>query len=249
MQKNHNDGNQIQCKSWNEYFNLNKFDVIDNNPPVYFDDQNTFHNPNNLSIKFLPSNTPIHTYIQDTSDIIILVNFTSSNNGLFVYSFLPYGRNQPLGIPVSDKIHNYANIILNKLALIQFGFIHIRRGDFLDNKKLAPPYGTRPYTSPPFVSNFIKNKFSTNYSIIISNNEVEFQNQIKMLLPNFKIYIEDDLWRYLPNNITFDNYDKYIILNEIANRCNVNIGTYGYIRLGKKYDYTLYHHFTNTNTI
>ena len=53
------------------------------------------------------------------------------------------------------------------------------------------------------------------------------------LLNNYNLIFEDKYFEYLPDNIKNDNYSIYLISNEIANKAEINIGTHGYVRLGK----------------
>ena len=126
------------------------------------------------------------------------------------------------------------------MNLNDYVFIHIRRTDFLYNKILAPPYGSQVYTTPEFISTFVK-KYIKNKTIFISTDERDskYKEKINELLNDYTIIFEDKIMSHLPEEIINDNYQIYLILDEISRNARVNIGTTGYVRLGDKYDYCL----------
>jgi len=225
--------------TWSIYLNLDNINNLEKKPPFSFNNNGGI--VTDLSIAYYPSNILINNidHIDHSVDIIALVNYDSVDN-LKRYSYLPTWTPQKRKYPTSDLLINYAKMILSKFNLDRFTFIHIRRGDFLDNYKLAPPKGTRPYTSAEYVSNFIK-KYITNKKIIIATDEKDFdyKKKLVMLLQSYKLIFEEEYYKYLPNNILNDNYCIYLILHEIARRADINIGTYGYVRIGDKYDLSL----------
>lgn len=176
-------------------------------------------------------------------DVIVLVNYYDKSSGLKPWSYINFNEindYSQIKYTTSNLLKNYAKKIISKLNLGKFTFIHIRRGDYLNNIVLAPPKGTEPYTSPEFISNFIKSKI-TNKKIIVATDEKDSRYKQKLieLLDNYDIIFEEEYFKYLPKNIINDNYCVYLISNEIAVNAEINIGTHGYVRLGEKYDYTL----------
>ena len=221
--------------------NINKINNLEINPPFSFSDNGDILTE--LSIAYYPSNTPMHKMNKDV-DIIALVNYNDDISGLKIDSHLRPSLITHLLISynirmnrysTSDILKKYATQIISKFKLKDFTFIHIRRGDFLDHHYLAPPKGTRPYTTPEFVSNFIK-KHVTNKTIIIATNEKDqnYKKKLVEFLDNYKIIFEEELLNHLPTNILNDNYCVYLILHEIAKQSRINIGTCGYTRLGDK---------------
>tara|TARA_B100000123_G_scaffold264642_1_gene234871 strand:+ start:2912 stop:3160 length:249 start_codon:yes stop_codon:yes gene_type:complete len=57
-----------------------------------------------------------------------------------------------------EEIISECKNIINKNNLENYIFLHIRRGDYLYNKKLAPPYGSCKYTSSIYIKNFLDKK-------------------------------------------------------------------------------------------
>ena len=74
---------------------------------------------------------------------------------------------------------------------------------------------------------------------ILMNHSHRVQKELKKLMIHKNIIFENDMYKYLPNEIVSDNYSIYLILHEIAKKAYINIGTCGYVRLGHKYDYCL----------
>ena len=241
LQQKHNNNKAInKDNNWSSYFNIDNIDNLEKNPPFSFSNNGDIITK--LSVNYYPSNTPLNK-MNNEVDIIVLVNYYDKVSGLKTYSYISFNEinNYPqIKYSTSDLLKNYANNIISKLNLNKFTFIHIRRGDFLNNKVLAPPKGTLPYTSPSFVANFIKSKIK-NKNIVIATNETDpkYKKKLLELLNNYNLIFEDKYFEYLPDNIKNDNYSIYLISNEIANKAEINIGTHGYVRLGKKYHYRL----------
>ncbi|VVU94906.1 hypothetical protein CPAV1605_631 [seawater metagenome] len=253
LDRYHNNGKEVDYP-WEKYLNIDKINNLETNPPFSFSDNGDILTE--LSIAYYPSNTPIHK-MRKNVDVIALVNYNDGKSRLKTYSslkqtpainFLIKYNIKMNRYYTSDILKNYATQIISKFKLENFTFIHIRRGDFLDNYSLAPPKGTRPYTSPQFISNFIKiKKKINNKTIIIATNEknMDYKKKLVEYLDNYKIIFEEELINDLPTNILNDNYCIYLILHEIAKQSKINIGTCGYVRLGDKYTYRLAHYQTD----
>ena len=146
-------------------------------------------------------------------DIIALVNYNDYKQKLYIYSGLPTINNEKItNYTISNSLKSYANKIMYNLNLSKFTFIHIRRGDILDNYVHTPPKGTRPFTSAEFVTNFIKEK-TKNKTIIVATdeNDLNYKKKIIKLLNNYKVIFEEEYYKYLPDNISNDNYCIYLI--------------------------------------
>lgn len=222
---------------WDEYFNLSGISNV--SPKIIFNYKENGDLITNKKIGYYSSNTSLSN-IDQSCDIIALVNYENPSARMNVYRML--GACRPISFNISDKYKQIVNNLISGLKLNQFATLHIRRTDFLDNHILAPPHGTRPYTSPEFISTFIKEKLPNNLPIIIFTNEPEksYKQDITKLLRNKnKILFEENLYNYIPENIYKNNYSIYIVLHEIACRAQINVGTTGYVRLGNKYDLTL----------
>ena len=227
--KKHNNDILIdKNKKWSDYFEWTDFhQYIETKPIITFNDNYNINT--NLSYKYFDPSITKPENIDDNIDLIIYSFWNNPKTGLKPYSlhkFYPkLGWNYPL-IKVSSVIRQIVDKILNRLGLNMFNpyvFLHIRRGDFLHNKQLAPPVGTIAYTSPKYISEFISNK-NIKDTIVISSNEKDttYYEDLKKLLSN-KLIFEDELFKNLDD--TYDNYQKYEILNEIANRSKINIYT------------------------
>lgn len=238
--------------TWNTYLNTDKIKNLETNPPFSFGDNGDIIT--DLSIKYYPSNISLNN-IDNSVNIIALVNYNNDVTGLKRWSHLSINKE----LNIFDKIKlkqfsskkyltsnlliNCANKIISELKLEDFAFIHIRRGDFLDNRISAPPNGTRPYTSPKFVSNFIRQNVKNKIIIIATNeHDLDYKKKIVELLDGYTIIVESDILKHLSDNISKDNYCVYIILHEIAKKAKTNIGTTGYVRLGNTYHYRLSEH-------
>lgn len=248
--KNNNNKPINKNHSWSTYLSIDNIDNLEKNPPFSFSNNGDI--VTDLSVTYYPSNTPLDK-MDNKVDIIALVNYNDIISGLKSYSYLSIKyhknyhkikkilfNNPPIKYSTSNLLKSYANTIISKLNLEKFTFIHIRRGDFLDNHILAPPKGIRPYTSSDFVSNFIKSRI-TNKNIIVATNEKnsEYKKTLVELLDDYNVIFEEEYFKYLPDNILNDNYCIYLISHEIARKAETNIGTHGYVRLGNKYDYRL----------
>ena len=186
LEKGHNNNNTAY-ESWERYFNLDKAKSLEKNPPFSFDSNGDIIS--NMSIKYYPSNCQLHK-IKNDVDIVVIYNFDNSNGKLFKSSFLePKIKNKikkiyylseinKYELPTSNLLIGHAENIIYKLKLNNYAFLHIRRGDFLDNHILAPPKGTRPYTTPEFICNFIKNKIDLK-TIFISTAEKDLSYKKK----------------------------------------------------------------------
>lgn len=237
----HNLGKQVNKNhTWGTYLNMSNIDNVETNAPFSFSNNGDIET--DLSVAYYPSDTPLDK-MDNNVDIIALVNYNDAASKRYIYSHLTINnyRNYPLvKYSTSNLLKNYAATIISKQNLDKFTFIHIRRGDYLDNSILAPPAGVRPYTSPGAVSNFIKTHTLTK-TIIIATNErdLNYKNTLVNLLDNYTIIFEEELQTHLPPNIFNNNYMAYLILHEIAKKAKINIGTVGYVRLGDACDYKL----------
>jgi len=241
LQFSHNNNKQTNKNhNWDTYLNLDNIENLETNPPFSFSNNGDIIT--DLSIAYYPSNTPLDKMNHDM-DIIVLVNYYDKSSELKPWSFIHFNEindYSQITYSTSNLLKNYAKKIISKLNFDNFTFIHIRRGDYLNNDVLAPPKGTEPYTSPEFISNFIKSKI-TNNNIIVATNEKDpkYKQKLIELLDTYNLIFEEEYFKYLPDNIKNDNYCIYLISNEIATNAEINIGTHGYVRLGEKYDYTL----------
>jgi len=221
---------------WDEYFN---FATINNvTPKLMFDYEDNGDIITSKSITYYSSNTNLNEMKTD-SDIIVLVNHNDVNGKLKIYTML--GLPGPITYNISEKYKELAKNIILKLNVTNFVSIHIRRTDFLDNKILAPPLGTRPYTSSEFVVKFIKNKINKKNPIFIFTDEkdVTYKETLVKLLKDYRLIFENEFHKFLDDSITNNNYSLYVLLCEIANMSIINVGTHGYVRLGKKYHFLL----------
>ena len=224
-----------------DYFEWTDYsEYIETQPIITFNDNYSINT--NLSYKYFDPSVTKPENIDDNIDLIIYSFWNNPKTGMKKFDKFNYDDNTTNFwdyhlIKVSKVIKQKAHEILNKLNLNSYVFLHIRRGDFLHNKQLAPPVGTIAYTSPKYISEFI-NKKNINYTIIISSNEKDstYYEELKRLKIN-KLIFEDELFKDLDN--TYDNYQKYEILNEIANRSRINIYT-TQPKLGMKHENVLY---------
>ena len=244
LEKRHNLNKPIDKHiDWDVYFNLANVTHLERNPPFSFSSNGDIIS--HSSIEYYPSNTNINK-IDNSVDIVALVNYNSNDGKLKTHSEIivqhEKGRSfyNYVKYPISNHLKKYANLILKKMNLNDYVFIHIRRTDFLYNKILAPPYGSQVYTTPEFISTFVK-KYIKNKTIFISTDERDskYKEKINELLNDYTIIFEDKIMSHLPEEIINDNYQIYLILDEISRNARVNIGTTGYVRLGDKYDYYL----------
>lgn len=216
--------------------------TIDNvTPKLIFNYKDNGDIITNKSITYYSSNMKLNK-IKSNSDIIALVNHNDVKKKLRIYTMLsPAG---PITYNISEKYKELAKNIILKLNITTFATIHIHRTDFLDNKILAPPLGTRPYTSPEFVANFIFDKMNVKIPIFIFTNEkdITYKQNIIKYVKGYRLIFENDFYKFLDDSITNNNYSIYVLLCEIANRSIINVGTHGYVRLGKKYNFRLCNH-------
>ena len=251
----HNNKQQVSIKrNWDDYFDLSSFNMIDKNPPFIFDNKGRPSGYNNKTIKYYDTNVNFNN-IRNNIDIIVLSSYTDIKRNLYNYSYIKLPNNNIFNtypfknrFNTSPLIKSIVDKILLKYKNIGYTFIHIRRGDFLYNKALAPPNGTITYTSPEYISKFIeKINSSIGPIIIISTNEKdnEYKNNIKCLLPHKTILFEEDLINDTITHepithepITHDNYMIYQIMDEIARNSKVNIITTE-LKLGNTITYRL----------
>ena len=221
---------------WDEYFNLSTINNV--TQKLMFDYKDNGDIITNKSITYYSSNTELDKMKSD-SDIIALVNHNDVNGKLRIYTML--GKSGPITFNISEKYKELAKNIILKLNVTSFASIHIRRTDFLDNKILAPPLGTRPYTSSKFVAKFIKNKINKKIPIFIFTDEkdISYRQTLIKDVNDYRLIFENDFYKFLDDSIINNNYSIYVVLCEIANRSIINVGTTGYVRLGKKYHFRL----------
>jgi hypothetical protein len=237
--------------NWDTYLDVKNIKNLESDPPFLFAENGSLIT--NLSIKYYPQNVFLHKIDKDV-DIAVLLNYNTTNK-LKICSWLGvYPKNETdktilskfpnKKFPISKILQNYANKIIISLNLKDFVFLHIRRGDFLDRPSVGAPRGTRAITSPAFISSFINKK--QNKTIFIATNErnLNYKKNILSLLKGKNIIFENDIIKYLPEQIKNDNYAIYCILHQIALSSQINIGTTpegscGYVKLGEKYDYKL----------
>lgn len=247
----HNNANNVdKNNTWNTYYDMDNIENVENNPPFTFKDNGDIDT--NLSIEYYPSNTNIEL-LKNDADIIALVNFNDDETGLKLWSHLPYypffnKYNLP-SYNTSISLKKYANIIISNLNLKNFIFIHSRRTDYLHNHILAPPNGTEPYTSPEFISNYIK-KYQNNKNIFIATDEkdINYKKRFYTLMPGYNIIFEEHILKFLTEDILKDNYCIFLILNEIASVSKINITTIS-LRLGNRQDLSLNELFKKNKNI
>lgn len=245
LETSHNNFERVKHK-WDDYFDLSMFNVIDKNPPFVFDNKGRPTEYNNKTIEYYNTDVNINE-LNNNIDIIVLSSYTDITRNKYSSSHIPIPINYrelllSKRFNVSSYIKTLTDEILLKNKIIDYTFIHIRRGDFLYNKVLAPPFGTHTYTSPEYISKFIKKiNFNIGNIIIIATNEksIEYKNNIKKLIPYKTIIYEENLIDdILVNTIINDNYMKYQIMDEIAKRSKVNIITTE-LKLGDWFNYSL----------
>ena len=251
--ENIHNNNKVLDKNikWSHYFNFDDQKNIDLNPPFRYRKNGSIKNKN-LSIKYYP-----YDYILDYAnfkkidhdvDILVIVKYKNLKKNEQIFDALKinnfdnfnkiYKKN--IKFKISDKLKNYGDNIIKKLKLKNYIFIHIRRGDFLNNKILAPPNGTKEYTNPEYIFKFLKHHKLKNDNIIIATNEKDkkYKDKLIKIMKNKNIYLEKDFLKYLPNDIINDNFSIYEISNYIAKKSNINIVTM-HLKLGNKIDFNL----------
>ena len=254
LEKNHNNNKDLDKNiKWDHYFNLNDEKNIDLNPPFKYLKNGSIENKN-LSIKYYP-----YDYILDMNnmkkidhnvDILVIVKYNNIKKNIRIFDKLKFNDyflflfnnifEKNIKFKISDKLKNYGDNIIKKLKLKNYIFIHVRRGDFLNNKILAPPNGTKEYTNPEYIFKFLKHHKLNNDNLIIATNEKDknYKDKLIKIMKNKNIYFENNFLKYLPNNIINDNFSIYEISNYIATKSNINIVT-KYLKLGNKIDYSL----------
>lgn len=256
----HNKKNELdKTLNWDSFYNLEDIkNLIDLNPPFSFGDNGSI--VTNYSINFYPSNINL-SLINNEIDILALVNLTNIDYNLKIFSgvtatkkwnLLSKTEKDSINIiklykfKISNDLKVKAQEIINKIKLKNFVFIHIRRGDFLDNKILAPPDGTRPYTSVEVVSEYIKQNYDKDRQIIIATNERkynEYTDKLKELVDNNLIF-EYDFYKVIDQKYIENNYFFYLILSEIANNAEINVITVK-LKIGDKYHDSLEEFYYN----
>ena len=238
----HNRRKTEKNNTWNDYFNLEKIKNFEKNPPFSYKDNCDIKT--DLSIKYYRSDTNIKK-IDNNSDIIALFNFNDPNSKLVLHSFLPLikiKRVPSIKYKTNKELRNYSKIILDKLKLDNFIFMHLRRGDMLDNKELFKN-GTRFITNPKYIYHFLKyieKKLNTKKILIATNEKKQnYKKELSDTLSDYDIKFENDYFDYLPENIINDNTFIYLISHEIAKKSKINITTTHWLRLGSKIDYKL----------
>jgi len=241
LERTHNNGKNVsKNRKWSDYYDLNPLTHVDSNPPITFDlNAKVISNKSNKSIKYYRSNIDLDI-IDKNIDVIVLVSYNCPDKNVCTFSGIPITGNFPsIKLDTSPIIKKEVDkLLINSTK--EYVFLHIRRRDFLDNKVLAPPNGTRPYTDPIFIGNFIKKiKNSSNFIIIATDEKSnEYKEQLKKELSDKIIIFEEIFIQKLPEDIKNDNFMIYQIMHEIANRSKINIITHG-LKLGNKYHYRL----------
>jgi hypothetical protein len=232
----HNNNKKIdKISEWNEYYDIGN-NYKDDNILAFNNNGSitTYKSVKYLSVENIRNNTiNLNNFPED---IIVLTNIQTQK--FPVYHELPFDNRLKIVFKSSYLVKNCVRNILfeNNLLTNNYTFIHLRRGDMLDNDILIPPKGSRTITNPYCIAYFLKNKIS-NINIIISTNEkdVEYKKTIRNLVNDKHIFFEEELFRNLPD---FNNYIFYQICNELANQSNVNVVTHK-LKLGNKIDYKL----------
>lgn len=224
--------NNDKCVSenftWNKYLNLSRYKNIEHQPPFDFLENTDIST--NKELKYYPSNTSFYD-IDNSVDIVALLNYQDESRYLQMCSHLPYTRQ--IRNPCSNFILSFAKRIISELKLNPFIFIHLRRGDM--------ELQTNDYTNSAFVSEIINSNIKKNSCIVIATNEksVKYKNDLRENLTEYTLYFEEDFREYLPDEVLNDNFCMYLILDVIARLSRLNIGTSGYCRLGNRCNYLL----------
>ena len=250
LSKHHNNNSIVNKKlGWDMYIDTDNIKQLEPNPPFKFLKNGAIDS--NMSIKYYKSDVHI-SKIDNNIDIVVLCNYNDKKRNIKTHSelkFKGYDFNKlmyefyniffKVNFKTSKNVKKCAKNILDKLELNNYTFIHIRRGDFLYNKTLAPPHGSYPYTTPQFVANVLKKRNQKNIFIASNEKDKKYYQQIKELLPDFNIINENEILKYIPKELLNDNYFIYQVSHEIALKSNYNIGTVGYVRLGQNYNIKL----------
>lgn len=143
LESRHNNNKPINKNhTWSTYLNVDKIEDLETNPPFSFSDNGDI--VTDLSVTYYPSNTPFEK-MENGVDIIALVNYNDIISGLKTWSHLRFPEKNNytrINYSTSNLLKSYANTIMSKFNFDKFIFIHIRRGDYLDNRALAPPKGS-----------------------------------------------------------------------------------------------------------
>ena len=246
LEARHNNSKMVdKNRLWTDFYGMTSIKNIDLNPPLSF--ENSGRILTNKTIKYYEGDTSINDLINnnDDTEIIVLSNFYNSEKKRHCFDKLNYNpshSNENIKLNSSILIRGIVdNIIDNIIKKKEYTFIHIRRGDFLDNSVLSRFGGTRVYTEPVFINKVLLEKSKENNIIIISTNETDlnYKRELnKLLSPTKRLFFEETFIQQLSDDIKNDNYMIYSIMNEIANRAKINIVSCS-IKLGNKVDCSL----------
>lgn len=240
----HNSDRRISnLATWGDYFDVSRFENVDDSPPVSYASNGRVRSPR--SVKYYPAHANLDS-IDPNVEVAVLVNFDDANSDLKSYSDLSPGMSATqkrhykqlpdIEFTISPRISGLVNELVNDLALSPFTFIHIRRGDVLDEKDYAPPSGTRQCTSPKYVAEFIRDKTPNSSQIIIAYKEDKkdegYVDNLRKLLPNQRLVFERELRDYLPKSVLEDDFQMYQVLDGLASRSETNVATSSF-KLGK----------------
>jgi len=277
LEKKHNKGTKLPTsRLWSHYFNTSLIQNVEFNPPFHFLPNglvellpnglvaplpNGLVESPTLSIKYYDAFSQPNSLDSET-DIIVLSNFNNKERGTYSYSQLydlsPHTKPLSITFQNSNQIIQLVDNLLTEEKIQPFYFLHIRRTDYLDNNLMAPPLGTRPYTSIAHIAKCLREINDNNIkrvrevndnniipeipkTLIISTDEksTEYKKNLVKVLKEFRIIYEEEFITRFPEEFLNDNYYTYQVMNEMAKRCQINIGTVGYCRLGNKCDYLL----------
>ena len=230
-----NNGKLCKNRKWEDYYDISKIFNVDFSEPFLFNEDGTIDT--SKSVEYVPADINLNELKAKTSEIIVLVLYNKPNSNLYYYSFLPNVTQNNIDFQPSRLLLD----IVSRFQLPDlYTFLHIRRGDMLHNKSLAPPVGTHTYTDKTFIC-YVINNIIKNDIVIISTNEKE-KEYIDFITHNTSkvIIFESDLYQYLSDDVMNDNYMIYQIMHTLALQSNENIGSISsYVRLGSKYHHCL----------
>jgi len=232
----HNNNKKIdKTSNWNEYYDIGN-NYKDDSVLTFNDNGSITTNKSVIYLSAIGIRNNTLDLTRFNQDLIVLTNATVPNFPF--YTEIPFNNTLNIVFKPSYLIKNCVRNILirNNLVENSYTFIHLRRGDMLDNHSLIPPKGSRPFTNPHCIAYFLKNN-TANLNIIISTNEkdVEYKKAIRKLLNDRNIFFEEELFSNLPD---YNNYIIYQICDELANQSKINVVTHN-LKLGKKMDYRL----------
>ena len=223
---------------WSDLYDISKWGIKEE-AIVKFMPDGAVESPLGLNISyFRPSD--VKTALKSTSDVAVVnyCNYQSQKKAYRHYMCHTAGRNAALFRP-SKKLLDKAEKIIDQKLGGRYALVHIRRGDFLHNKKLAPPNGTYPYTEKMFVANFIEKELSEKVVLLASNEECpEYYTFIMENTPSKRIVLEKDIFDFSDHPIV-----RYVVLRELAERSSTNVAT-RHLRMGKRADKSLFKEFS-----